>query len=44
MKSEIILQKMLMYTLKLSDYCAGYSYESFMSDTKLVDACVGNYQ
>lgn len=42
MKSEIILQKMLMYTLKLSDYCAGYSYESIMSDTKLVDACVFN--
>lgn len=44
MRSEIILQKMLMYTMKLSDYCAGYSYESFMSDIKLVDACVGNYQ
>ncbi len=42
MRNEAVLQKMLMYTKKLSDYCAGYDYGSFILDTKLVDACVFN--
>lgn len=42
MKNEAILKKMLMYTIKLLDYCTGYTYDSFKSDTKLVDACIFN--
>lgn len=42
MKNEMILQKMITYTTKIIDYSTGYTYESFMSDTKLVDACVFN--
>lgn len=33
---------MLVYATKLTDYCAGYDYRSFMEDGKLVDACVFN--
>lgn len=42
MKSEIVLQKMLVYVVKVMDYCAGYDYDRFIADTKLVDACVFN--
>lgn len=42
MKSEIVLAKMKGYVTKLMDYCAGYTYESFIADTKLVEACVFN--
>lgn len=42
MKDEIVLQKMYQYTIKLTDYCADYTYERFMADTKLVEACVFN--
>lgn len=42
MRNEIILQKMYRYTEKLIRYCAGYTYDSFAEDTKLVEACVFN--
>ncbi len=42
MKNEIILQKMYQYIIKISDYCADYTYDRFMADTKLVEACVFN--
>lgn len=42
MKNEVVLQKMLSYVIKLMNYCAGYNYDSFAADTKLVDACVFN--
>lgn len=36
------MQKMLGYAAKLMDYCSGYSYNTFIADTKLVEACVFN--
>ncbi len=42
MRNEIILCKMLGYATKLTDYCSGYTYETFAADTKLVEACVFN--
>lgn len=42
MRNEIILQKMLRYAVKLMDYCAGYTYDNFIADIKLVEACIFN--
>ena len=42
MKNNILVQKLHRYTQKLIDYCDGYTYNSFQSDTKLVEACVFN--
>lgn len=42
MRNETIVQKMHRYTSKLMSYCAGYTYESFIADIKLVEACVFN--
>lgn len=42
MRNEIILQKLLGYAEKIIAYCKGYSYDSFIKDTKLVEACVFN--
>lgn len=42
MRNEIILKKMLAYTVKLIDYCKGHTYDSFVADTMLVEACVFN--
>lgn len=42
MRNKIILEKMHRYAEKLTDYCAGYTYDSFTDDTKLVEACVFN--
>lgn len=42
MRNSLILRKLYTYTLKLIDYCAGYSYESFHPDSMLVEACVFN--
>ena len=42
MRNEIILQKMHRYAIKLIDYCEGCTYESFIADMKLVEACVFN--
>ena len=29
MRNDIILQKMLRYTMKLVEYCSGYTYDTF---------------
>lgn len=42
MRNEIIVQKMLGYSMKLMDYCSGYTYDTFTADIKLVEACVFN--
>lgn len=42
MRNEIIVEKMIAYCEKLTQYCDGYSYETFSKDTKLVEACVFN--
>jgi len=42
MRNEVILRKMLGYSTKLMNYCAGCTYETFAADTKLVEACVFN--
>lgn len=42
MRNEIILQKLQSYAEKIIAYCYGYSYDSFIQDTKLVEACVFN--
>ena len=42
MRNEIIVEKLIAYSRKLMDYCAGLSYEQFAADTKLVEACVFN--
>lgn len=42
MKNKIIIQKMYQYATKLTDYCADYTYDRFMADTKLIEACVFN--
>lgn len=42
MRNEIIMQKMLGYSIKLMDYCSGYTYDTFTADIKLVEACVFN--
>lgn len=33
---------MLGYSMKLMDYCSGYTYDTFTADIKLVEACVFN--
>lgn len=38
MRNEIILQKLLGYAEKIIAYCEGYSYDSFIQDTKLVES------
>lgn len=42
MRNEIIVNKLLAYAQKISRYCEGYSYNAFVADTKLVEACVFN--
>ncbi|WP_434309525.1 HepT-like ribonuclease domain-containing protein [Hominifimenecus sp. rT4P-3] len=42
MRNDTVLQKMHKYSTKLIDYCSGYTYGSFSSDIKLVEACVFN--
>ena len=42
MRNEIIVQKMCRYTEKLMEYCAGYTYDTFIADMKTVEACVFN--
>ena len=42
MRNEIIVNKLLAYAEKISRYCEGYSYDEFVADTKLVEACVFN--
>jgi len=42
MRNEIIIQKMYHYAGKLTAYCEGYTYDTFIMDMKLVEACVFN--
>ena len=42
MRNDIIVSKLLAYTEKILDYCAGLNYNQFCRDTKLVEACVFN--
>lgn len=42
MRNEIIIQKLVGYIDKLTEYCAGLDYDSFSADIKLVEACVFN--
>lgn len=42
MKNELISQKMLHYAAKVAAYCQGCTYDSFIEDSKLVEACVFN--
>ena len=42
MKNEQLIQKMLTYANKINNYCTGYSYDKFVVDSKLVEACVFN--
>lgn len=42
MRNEIIVQKLIGYIDKLTEYCTGLNYDDFSSDTKLVEACVFN--
>ena len=42
MRNDIIVQKLIAYADKIIRYCEGCDYEHFISDTKLVEACVFN--
>ena len=42
MRNEIIVSKLLGYAEKIINYCDGYTYDSFVADTKLAEACVFN--
>ncbi len=42
MRNDIILRKMLAYTTKVIGYCNEYSYEQFVADSVMVEACVFN--
>lgn len=42
MRNEVVVQKLVSYIDKIMDYCDGKGYESFIADTKLVEACVFN--
>ena len=36
------MKKLLFYTEKVMDYCSGMTYEGFVADSRLVEACVFN--
>ena len=42
MRNEIIVSKLLAYAEKIITYCEDCDYSAFISDTKLVEACVFN--
>lgn len=42
MRTDIILRKMLAYTTKVVDYCSQYTYDLFIADSVMVEACVFN--
>lgn len=42
MRIDIILGKMLAYTTKVVNYCGEYTYERFIADSVMVEACVFN--
>ena len=42
MRNEVIVRKMAGYVSKVLGYCKGCNYDSFVADSKLVEACVFN--
>jgi len=42
MRNEVVVQKLIGYIGKITNYCAGLDYDSFIADTRLVEACVFN--
>lgn len=42
MKNQQISKKMLHYAGKVAAYCQGCTYNDFIADSKLVEACVFN--
>ena len=42
MKNELVIRKLLRYIEKIMGYCDGLRFEDFISDSKLVEACVFN--
>jgi len=42
MRNDIIVGKLIAYADKIIQYCDGCDYEQFISDSKLVEACVFN--
>jgi len=42
MRNEVIVRKMTVYVSKVLGYCEGRTYDGFIADSKLVEACVFN--
>ena len=42
MRNSVIVEKLIVYTDKILDYCKGIDHDAFVSDLKLVEACVFN--
>ena len=42
MRNDVIVEKLIAYTDKILSYCNGLDYDSFSTDSKLVEACVFN--
>mgnify|MGYP000133265763 FL=1 len=42
MRNEVIVRKMSVYVSKVLGYCEGCTYDGFIADSKLVEACVFN--
>lgn len=40
MKNKVAIEKMLRYTEKAMTYCNGHTYESFVANDMVVEACV----
>lgn len=43
MKNKIIVEKILNYIDKILDYAKDYTYEKFVENSMLVEACVFNF-
>ena len=42
MRNDIIVKKLIAYSDKVMDYCAGLDYDQFIADSKTLEACVFN--
>ena len=42
MRNEVVVSKIAGYTDKILKYCSGVSYDQFVGDSMLVEACVFN--
>ena len=42
MRNDVIIGKLISYSEKVLSYCKGQSYDDFIGDSKLVEACVFN--